>query len=77
LVKTNVKGFSYDWIVTFFPSTFVGIFTSFDIVFPIILTRECGFISPLFPIGVGPKKKHIVCPGGLQKKMKYDREFKL
>jgi len=51
--------------VAFIPSSiFVRIFLSALMIFPITFTGEYGLISPLFPIGVGPKNKQMAFPVG-------------
>jgi len=39
-------------------------FLSMLTIFPITFTSEYGFISPLLPMGVGPKNRQIAFPGG-------------
>jgi len=51
--------------VIFVPSLiFASIFLSGFVILPITLTGEYGLISPLLPIGVGPKNRHIAFPLG-------------
>ena len=55
----------YSWNVIFVPSLkFLITDLSESIIFPTTFTGEYGLISPLFPIGVGPKKRHIAFPLG-------------